>query len=594
MRLLETLAVFACVLPQAFAIWPRPASLTQGNSTIRIDVASFYLTPPPSVPDDLAKAIQRTETAIRRDRMSPLVVGRGEDRRSAIDAAPTLETIRIQLGESNGTAASSSARNITLKSQILQPVEEHDEAYELYIPSDGTPGILSATSSLGILRGLATLEQLFFDVPGAVDAASDPLNPFNDTPSLVNVTANATRYMDGVPLNITDRPAFPWRGLLLDTSRNFFSVPAIERTLDAMAFVKLNMFHWHIVDAQSFPLQLPGKLAVLSEKGAYSPDMVYTSDDIAHLVDYAAARGINVNVEIDMPGHMYEGVRDYDPSIIVCPNQRDWPSWANEPPSGQIALNNTAAQSFASDLIAATASLFPSPYFSTGGDEVNLACYNATTPAQIDATLLKPFIESAHDAVVKAGKRPLVWEEMAINFPETGKSLRNGTIVEAWTSSVNVEAILKSTNEGVKLIHAPSDFFYLDCGAGGWLGDAPDRQSWCPFVTWQKSYTFDPFNGTQNIPNGQARVLGGEAALWSEQADEFSLDGYLWPRAGSAAEVFWTGASYLDAGLSASRNVTEALPRLHELRFRLVDRGYAARPLQPYWCALRPGECDLV
>ncbi|CAD6931866.1 unnamed protein product [Tilletia controversa] len=586
MRLLKTFAVLGCVLPQAFAIWPRPASLTQGNSTIKIDVASFHFTPPAGLPDDLIKAIQRTEAAIQRDRMSPLVVGRGQDRQSAVEAAPTLQTITIQLGSKSKTSASSSVQTITLKSEVIQPVEEYDEAYELYIPSDGTSGLLKASSSLGVLRGLATIEQLFFDLPNT--PAADALNPINENPSLFNVTANYTRYIDGVPLNITDRPAFPWRGLLLDTSRNFFSVAAIERTLNAMAFVKLNMFHWHIVDAQSFPLKLPGKLGILAEKGAYSPEMVYTTDDVAHIVDYAAERGINVNVEIDMPGHVYEGVGHYDPNILICPNQRDWPSWSNEPPSGQLALNNSAARSFASDLIAATASLFPSLYFSTGGDEVNLACYNATTAAEIDAPLLKPFIESVHDAVVKAGKRPLVWEEMAVDFPETGKSLRNGTIVEAWTSSARVETILKSTNEGVKLIHAPSDFFYLDCGAGGWLGDAPDRQSWCPFVTWQKSYMFDPLNGTQNIPNSQARILGGEAALWSEQADEFALDGYLWPRAGSAAEVFWTGASYQDQGKSNLRDVKEALPRLHELRFRLVDRGYSARPLQPLWCALRP------
>jgi hexosaminidase len=39
--------------------------------------------------------------------------------------------------------------------------------------------------------------------------------------------------------------------------------------------------------------------------------------------------------------------------------------------------------------------------------------------------------------------------------------------------------------------------------------------------------------------------------------------------------------------------VTEALPRLHELRFRMVARGTQAIALQPKWCALRPGKCEL-
>jgi len=60
------------------------------------------------------------------------------------------------------------------------------------------------------------------------------------------------------------------------------------RTLDAMSWVKVNMFHWHIVDSQSFPLQIPGFLEI-SEKGAYSATSVYTPKDVETIVSYAAA-----------------------------------------------------------------------------------------------------------------------------------------------------------------------------------------------------------------------------------------------------------------------------------------------------------------
>lgn len=90
-----------------------------------------------------------------------------------------------------------------------------------------------------------------------------------------------------------------------------------------------------------------------------------------------------------------------------------------------------------------------------------------------------------HSHLITLGKTPVVWEEAVLNFPETARQLKKGTIVEAWTTSANVEKILQS-NADTYLIHAPSDFFYLDCGMGSFLGNWPGGSSWCTYVTWQK------------------------------------------------------------------------------------------------------------
>lgn len=50
-------------------------------------------------------------------------------------------------------------------------------------------------------------------------------------------------------------------------------------SLDGMAMAKLNVFHWHMTDSQSFPLVLKSH-PDLSAYGAYSPDKVYTIKDI--------------------------------------------------------------------------------------------------------------------------------------------------------------------------------------------------------------------------------------------------------------------------------------------------------------------------
>lgn len=110
------------------------------------------------------------------------------------------------------------------------------------------------------------------------------------------------------------------------------------------------------------------------------------------------------------------------------------------------------------------------------------------------------------------------------------------------------------------------------------------RNSWCdPFKTWQKAYSFNP---TANLTEEESKfVLGGQHLLWAEQSNPHNLDPVVWPRAASSAELFWTGPG---------QNVSSALPRLHDLAFRMQQRGVGAISLQPLWCALRPGACDLT
>jgi hexosaminidase len=96
----------------------------------------------------------------------------------------------------------------------------------------------------------------------------------------------------------------------------------------------------------------------------------------------------------------------------------------------------------------------------------------------------------------------------------------------------------------------------------------------------------------QNISDTNKHlVLGGEALLWTEQSGPDNVDSIVWPRAASVAEIFWTGATLPDG---TPANTKEALPRLHDLRYRLVQRGIKAINLQPHWCAIRPNACDLT
>jgi len=248
-------------------------------------------------------------------------------------------------------------------------------------------------------------------------------------------------------------------------------------------------------------------------------------------------------------------------------------------------------------MLSSVAELFPSTLFSTGGDEINARCYadDAQTQRDLNASgqtleqALDAFTQATHGALKNLGKTPVVWEEMVLNYNLT---LSNDTIAMVWRTSSNAAAVAA---KGFRFVHAASNSFYLDCGAGSFLGNVPTGNSWCdPFKTWQNAYTFDP---VANLSTAQAKlVLGGQHLLWTEQSGPENLDPIVWPRAAASAEVFWTGPVVGNGNGDGGddRDVRTALPRLHELAYRFRRRGVRAISLQPEWCALRPFKCDFI
>ncbi|KZP19300.1 glycoside hydrolase family 20 protein [Athelia psychrophila] len=549
-------SLFPLLVLQVHCLWPIPRSLSTGSTTLKL-AADFKINLNVSnPPQDLVDAISQTESYLSNDKLQRLAVGRGAADNATLTGARKIASLSVSLVKG--------APVHPIATEAVKALTSREESYILSVPSDGSAASLTANSTLGLFRGLTTFSQLWYYYGGVT-------------------------YSLEAPVEITDYPAYPYRGFMLDTARNYFPVDDIKRTLDAMSWVKMSTFHWHVVDSQSFPLEVAG-FEELSQAGAYSTDQIYNASDVKDIIAYAGARGIDVLVEVDTPGHT-ASISASHPEHIACNDASPWGDYSAEPPAGQLRIASSATTNFTASLLGAVAKTLPSTMFSTGGDEVNLKCY--TKDAQTQAELKKSgktieqaldtFTSATHGALVAEGKVPVVWEEMVLDFNVT---LHKDTIVMVWISSANAKAV---TEKNYRIVHAPSYYFYLDCGAGEWLGDDPTGNSWCdPFKTWQKSYTFNPL---ANLTTSQQKlVLGGQQLLWTEQSSAENLDSIVWPRAAASAEIFWTGDTLPSGGpLSGST----ALPRLHDLRYRMVQRGVRAIPLQPQWCALRPGVCNL-
>lgn len=155
---------------------------------------------------------------------------------------------------------------------------EVDESYDLKVGADGKATI-SAASYQGVLRALQTFTQLFYS-----HSKGDGI------------------YCSLAPISISDRPKFSHRGLNLDVSRNWYPKSSVLKTIEALAWNKFNRLHIHMTDGQSWPIDVPA-LPELSQKGAYHAGLSYSPADIAEIFSYGVYRGVEVYIEIDMPGH---------------------------------------------------------------------------------------------------------------------------------------------------------------------------------------------------------------------------------------------------------------------------------------------------
>lgn len=159
-----------------------------------------------------------------------------------------------------------------------------DESYKLNISSenDQVNVMISSINYFGARHALETLDQLIV------------FDDFNDELLILD------------EVEIEDEPKYKHRGISMDTSRNYFTVDDIKRVIDGLAMVKLNVFHWHLSDTQAMPLDLKTR-PELTKLGAYSPDKIYTNQDIKEIVHHAKVRGIQVIPEFDTPSHVGEG-----------------------------------------------------------------------------------------------------------------------------------------------------------------------------------------------------------------------------------------------------------------------------------------------
>lgn len=448
---------------------------------------------------------------------------------------------------------------------LQTPVDNRDESYTLKV--DKRKVTITSRSYKGIIHGISSLRQLF---PEDIESSRFILGKEWTVPAV----------------EIEDRPAYEWRGLMLDPVRHFFSVQETKDLIDLMALYKFSKFHWHLIDSnawrieiKAFPLltrtgawrspkeewvdvacdnrfvetgdaamRLPEEYMKLDGNGKLVYGGFYTQEEVRDIVRYAAVRGIDVIPELDFPGHSFSEIRCYP--WLSCHGDGQEP----------LCLGNDKVIDFCKTVFDEVFALFPDEYVEIGGDEVPrnrwegcaLCRERIRTEGLKDVAELQSWFTREMEKHFNAnGKKLVGWDEIL----DGGVS---PTATVNWWRS-DPAAFKKAAEGGNAVIMCPTTHCYFDY--------AQDSS------TLRKLYV-DDIVPDSLTPDERKLIKGMQGNIWCEFIPTVSrMQTMTFPRALALAEKAWTPVGQHDYNDFMTR-LTGQLGRLDVLKvdYRPLDR----------------------
>ena len=364
---------------------------------------------------------------------------------------------------------------------------------------------------------------------------------------------------------IKDAPRFSYRGLHLDEGRHFFGVEAVKRYLDIMEVHKLNKFHWHLTEDQGWRIEIK-KYPRLTEVGAvrkgtcikkdfssldgvpYGEGMWYTQDQIREIVAYAAAKGIDVIPEIDLPGHMLGALAAYPELGCIGGPYEVWTRWGVS--EDVLCAGNEKVYEFLEDVLTEICELFPYEYIHVGGDECPKVRWESCPKCQAkikalglkdkDGQKAEHYLQSyvitrIEKFLNSKGRKIIGWDEIL-----EGGVAPNATVMSWRGETGGIEA----ARQGHDAIMTPNTYYYLDYYQSQDIENEPFGIG--GYLPVERCYSYEPYPAGMTDEQ-KSHIIGVQANMWTEYvATEDHLQYMILPRLAALSEVQWCDADRKD------------------------------------------------
>ena len=357
-------------------------------------------------------------------------------------------------------------------------------------------------------------------------------------------------------VHIEDSPRFSSRGLEIDVARHFFDVAQMKKIINVMSVHKLNALHWHLTDDQGWRIEIK-KYPRLTEYGSIRKQTMirkewdnydgvpyggyYTQDEIRDVVAYAAARGITIIPEIDLPGHMQAALACYPELGCTGGPYEVRQQWGIS--DDVLCPGKEQTFKFIEDVLTEVMELFPSEYIHIGGDECPKVKWESCPhcQARIKALGLKgdgehsaehylqSYVTARVERFINAHGRKIVgWDEIL-----EGELAPNATVM-SWRGS---EGGIKASAMGHDVLMTPNTHFYFDYYQSQDIKNEPFGIG--GFVPIEKVYSYEPFTD-EMTDNARSHIKGVQANVWSEYIATPEHQEYMiLPRLAALSEVQW-------------------------------------------------------
>ena len=434
-----------------------------------------------------------------------------------------IEVVRPQFRLFHALEFKAVAKDSTVDLRFQQLFAKTPEHYNLKIDKKGI--LIEYGDKNGLIYGLQSLDQYLGDKNGLIKIRG---------------------------VNIFDQPKFSYRGVHLDCSRHFFTVTEIKGLLDQMMYLKLNRFHWHLTDDQGWRLEIK-QYPKLTEIGASRDSTVighysrkpreyeqikyggfYTQEEAKEIVQYAAARGITVVPEIELPGHARAALAAYPE--LGCTGEQ-LPVEGLWGVFDDVFCTQPETIDFLKNVLKEVLAIFPSETIHIGGDEcpktrwdVCPKCQKVRTENGLhDSHELQSYVIREMEAFLRANGRKLMgWDEIL----EGG--LADNAQVMSWRGT---EGGIAAAKQQHPVVMTPGSHCYFD----HYQSTHPDEPlAIGGYTPLEKVYQFDPIPAGLT-PEEQHYILGAQANIWTEYLPTMDAVEYnTFPRLIAMSQVLWT------------------------------------------------------